>query len=496
MERSHLCFQGKKIMAEHFSHSNKIRLGSPEQRIILVFGDLLASLISLSTSLYIWKEYSWRTLLATGITLKKAENIFSLDIQFWVYFLPLIWLLLLIELYEPINAANRKKTQRGIIIAAIIGFLGYALFFITLKDPTSSLPRVVIGVFLVQASLLTWLWRLLYIRVYTAQGLTRRVLVVGAGKAAATLASAYNELVPKPFLLLGFTDDDPGKIGSKIEGYRVLGSNRNLLKIIEQQNVTDIVVAITGAMMGSTFQTILDIQESGVLVMRMPTMFEEITGRVPIHHLESDWLIRSFVDETRVSAFYELGKRIIDVLGSIVGIIIFLLTFPLIALAIIIETGFPVFYGQERLGKGGKPFILFKFRTMFQDAEADGEAKLAQENDPRVTRVGNILRKTRLDEFPQFVNVFRGGMSLVGPRAEREVLVTRFQQEIPFYRARLLVKPGISGWAQITQGYASSIFATSLKLEYDLYYIKHRTIGMDITILLRTFSTVFGFKGR
>jgi lipopolysaccharide/colanic/teichoic acid biosynthesis glycosyltransferase len=162
----------------------------------------------------------------------------------------------------------------------------------------------------------------------------------------------------------------------------------------------------------------------------------------------------------------------------------------------VLETGFPVFYGQDRLGKGGKPFTLYKIRTMRQDAEADGIARLAQENDPRVTRVGNILRKTRLDEFPQFFNVLRGEMSLVGPRAEREELVQKFQREIPFYRARLLVKPGISGWAQITHGYASTIFGTSLKLEYDLYYIKHRTVGMDITILLRTFGTVFGFKGR
>lgn len=478
------------------SRSKTIRLGTLEQSIILFFGDLLASVLALVASLYIWKEYSWQALLSTGIPLKQAERIFSIDIQFWVYFLPLIWLLLLIELYEPRIAANRKKTQRGIIIAAVIGFLGYALFFITLKDPTSSLPRIVIGAFLVLASLLTWFWRSLYIRLYTAQGLARRVLIVGAGKAGATLVKAYDELIPSPFYLIGYVDDDPSKIGSKVAGYRVLGSNKNLIKIIEQHNISDIVVAITGAMMGSTFQRILDIQESGIMVTRMPTMYEEITGRVPIHHLESDWLIRSFVDETRVSAFYELGKRIVDLIGSVVGIVIFLLTLPLISLAIVSETGFPIFYGQDRLGRGGKPFTLYKFRTMFQDAEADGEAKLAQKNDPRITRVGNILRKTRLDEFPQFFNVLRGEMSLVGPRAEREILVARFQQEIPFYRARLLVKPGISGWAQITQGYASSIFATSLKLEYDLYYIKHRTVGMDLTILLRTFSTVFGFKGR
>ena len=483
-------------MAEHSSRPKTIRLGNLEQRVILFVGDFLASLIALWVSLYIWKEYSWRVLLATGITLKKAERIFDIDIQVWVYFLPLIWLLLLIEIYEPRIAANRKETRKGILIAAVIGSIGYALLFTTLRNPTSSLPRIVIGAFLILASLLTWFWRSLYIRLYTAQGMSRRILIVGAGKAGETLAEAYATLSPKPFRLIGFTDDAPNKIGSKTAGFRVIGSNKKLLKIIEEHNISDIVVAITGTMMGSTFQTILDIQERGILVTRMPTMFEEITGRIPIHHLESDWLIRSFIDETRVSAFYELGKRVVDLVGSLVGIIIFLFAFPLVSLAIIIETGFPVFYGQDRLGKGGKAFTLYKFRTMRQDAEADGKARLAQENDPRITRVGNVLRKTRLDEFPQFFNVLRGEMSLVGPRAEREVLVEQFQKEIPFYRARLLVKPGISGWAQITQGYASSIFATALKLEYDLYYIKHRTVAMDITILLRTFTTVFGFKGR
>jgi len=483
-------------MSEHLSRPKTIRLGTLEQRVILFLGDLLASIIALFASLYIWREYSWNALLATGISLNKAERIFSVDIQNWVYFLPFFWILLLIELYEPQVAANRKKTQRGILVAGVIAMLGYALVFLALKDPTSSLPRIVIGAFVLLAVILTWLWRLIYTHLYTSQGLARRVLIIGAGNAGITLVRAYEELSPKPFSLIGFVDDDPEKIGMKIEGLRVFGSNKNLLKIIEQQNISDIVVAITGTMMGSTFQTILDAQESGVMVTRMPTMYEEITGRVPIHHLESDWLIRSFIDEARVSAFYELGKRIVDIVGGVVGIAVFLATIPFVSLAIILETGFPVFYKQERLGKGGKPFMLYKYRTMIKDAEPDGEARAAEVNDPRITRVGNILRKTRLDEFPQFFNVLRGEMSLVGPRAEREQLVEKYQREIPFYRARLLVKPGISGWAQITSGYASSIFATALKLEYDLYYIKHRTVAMDITILLRTFSTVFGFKGR
>lgn len=483
-------------MTENLSprHSS-LRFGTVEQKFVLILGDMIASVIALLVSLMIWRGYFLRSLLTQGYTEKQIERFFSFNIQAWVYVLPVVWILLLIELYEPQVAANRKKTQHGILVAGAIAFVVYAVIFIAFKDPTS-LPRIVIGAFLILSALLTWFWRLLYIWIYTAQGMTRRILIVGAGKAGTTLAKVYNELDPKPFYLVGFSDDDPNKVGTRLETHRVLGRNDNLVRIIKENNITDIVVAINGTMMGSTFQTILDVQEGGVMVSRMPTVYEEITGRVPIHHLETDWLIRSFVDETRVSAFYELGKRLMDVLGALVGVAIFVLTLPFVALAIALETGFPIFYEQERLGKGGKLFMLYKYRTMIKDAEPDGEARPAKVDDPRITKVGSFLRKTRLDEFPQFFNILRGEMSLIGPRAEREQLVETYQKQIPFYRARLLVKPGMSGWAQITQGYTSTVFATSLKLEYDLYYIKHRTIGMDITILLRTFTTVFGLKGR
>jgi lipopolysaccharide/colanic/teichoic acid biosynthesis glycosyltransferase len=221
-----------------------------------------------------------------------------------------------------------------------------------------------------------------------------------------------------------------------------------------------------------------------------------MTGRVPVHHLESDWIIRSFVDGLRVSGFYELSKRILDILGGAIGLLLFVITYPFLALAVLIDTGMPVFYSQPRLGRGGHTFTIYKYRTMHQDAEADGEVRITLENDPRVTRVGNFLRRTRLDELPQFWNVLRGEMSLVGPRAERPELVAEYQKQIPFYRARLLVKPGLTGWAQINYGYVASITETAVKIEYDLFYIKHRTLNMDFQIILRTIGTVFRQTGR
>ncbi len=480
-----------------------IRLRPSEQRAILLTGDLIASAGATAFALYIWYELSLsreiERLVGRGFSQLRAErlaeDIINFKIPFWFYLLPLVWLLLMVDSYEPHAAASWKKTLRGIAVAPIVGLLGYSLLFTFNLDP-NSLPRIGVGAFLVLASVLTLIWRAIYIRIYTSSGLMRRVLIIGAGKAGHSLVDAYRKLNPPPFLLIGFIDDDVKKKNKNHHGFAILGTSKKLLEIIEDYGISDIVIAITGEIKGETFQTILDVQESEVEVVRMPIMYEEITQRVPIDHLESDWVIRSFIDQVRVSGVYELFKRLMDIAGGIVGSLIFLLIFPFAALAIIAESGFPIFYSQERYGKGGRVFKIYKFRSMHQNAEESGEAKFAEENDPRVTRVGNFLRRTRIDEMPQFIGVVTGEMSLVGPRAERPEMVTQFQKQIPFYRARLLVKPGLTGWAQINYGYVATLKETAVKLEYDLYYIKHRTFGMDFNIVLRTIGTVLRRTGR
>ncbi|HAV76647.1 MAG TPA: hypothetical protein DCX53_04755, partial [Anaerolineae bacterium] len=167
-----------------------------------------------------------------------------------------------------------------------------------------------------------------------------------------------------------------------------------------------------------------------------------------------------------------------------------------IALAILIDSGIPIFYSQPRLGRGRSIFTIYKYRSMYRHVDSPSDSRRTLKNDPRITRVGNFIRKTRLDELPQFWNVLRGDMSLVGPRAEVPELVGEYQKQVPFYRARLLVKPGLTGWAQINYGYVASVTETSIKLEYDLYYIKHRTLSMDFQIILRTIGTVLRRTGR
>ena len=465
----------------------QLRIG--ERRALLITGDLVMGITSLVVALVYW-----------GSNVRFIE--FNLEflrtrVPFWFYLLPFIWLILLIELYDVHRAGDWRKTVRGVAVAALLGVILYAvLYFYYVDPPRSLLPRRGVAAFIVSVSVLTLLWRMFYIRIFTAPQFLRTVLLVGGGTTGELFLSVVNNLSPRPYNMVGIIDDDPGKLGTKICGIDVLGGSDQLLDLIVEKRASDIIVAISGAMRGRMFQALLDAQERGVEITRMPVAYEELRGKVPIRILESDWILRSFVDQARENRFFELAKRLFDIVGGIIGCLVTLLLFPFIAIAIIVNDGMPVFYTQVRAGRGDQPYTIYKFRTMKRDAEPDGRPLWAKEVDERATKVGLILRRTHVDEIPQFLNVLRGEMSIIGPRAERPELVAHFQNNVPFYRARLLVKPGITGWAQINYGYASSIDETISKLEYDLYYIKHRNILLDTVILLRTPSTMFGFRGR
>jgi exopolysaccharide biosynthesis polyprenyl glycosylphosphotransferase len=461
------------------------RVRPRDQRTLLIIIDILVAYLALAGALFFWNlRDQWNL---TFFSERVNPNL-------WFYFLPFIWIIFLLEMYDPHRAKNKRRTIIGITLAITAGLLFYALLY--LMAPKGSLPRWGVGVFLILAGSFTIIWRLIYIRIFTGEAFLRRVLVVGAGKAGRTLAQVYHDLQPKPFCLVGFIDDDSSKRGQTLEGFPILSTSKNLNELVEKEYISDLVIAITGEMCSDSFQSILEAQEEGVDVIPMPTLYEELLGRVPIHHLESEWLVRSFVDESRVNGFYELVKRVMDILFAIMALTVYGLIYPFLALVIILDSGLPVLYKQVRSGKGGKPYSFYKFRTMNQDAEKDGIAHPAVENDPRITRIGQFLRRTHIDELPQAWNVLLGEMSVIGPRAERPELVEKYQKVIPFYRARLLVKPGLTGWAQVNYGYSATIEENTIKQEYDLYYIKHRSLLMDVTVILRTIWQVVGFRGR
>lgn len=464
------------------------RLGIGERRVILILGDLLMAGVALAIALYFW---------AAGVeveNMRQAVEFLQLRPPNWFYFLPVFWIVLLVETYNPHQALNWRQTINGLIAAALIGMGIYVVFYFT-SDP-GSLPRRGVASFALSAWLLTAFWRLLYIRIFTSPQFTRRAILMGAGTSGLALLQVINSIKPAPYQVVAVLDDNLAKRNKKLAGHRVVGGGRRMLSLIEEHGVSDVLVAINGRMQEATFRALLDAQEQGVEIVRMPVAFEELLDRVPINYLEADWLVRSFVDDARVNRFYQMGKRLFDIAGGAIGVAILVVISPIIALLIWADSGLPITFSQTRAGKGGKPYRIIKFRTMRVDAERKGKPQLAKEDDKRSTRVGRFLRKTRLDEWPQFFNVLRGDMSLVGPRPERPELMEHFERHIPFYRARLLDKPGITGWAQVNYGYYASLKEMGVKLEYDLYYIKHRGPILDFVILLRTIGTIFGFRGR
>ncbi len=275
----------------------------------------------------------------------------------------------------------------------------------------------------------------------------------------------------------------------------ILGTLDSLKEIINDYQVDTLILAPESEVNGQAFQALTDSLELGVEITPMPVLYEELTGRVPVEHVGESWQVAMPLDHPLTRPLNRFLKRAKDIVLASIGCLILAPLFPFIALAIYIESPGPIFYKQERVGKGGKVFKAYKFRSMVPDAEK-GRPVWAKKNDERVTRVGKFLRKTHLDEFPQFINILKGEMSAVGPRPERPEFVEELAREIPFYRVRHAVKPGMAGWGLVRQGYGASKEDTLVKLQYDLYYIKHQSLWFDIVILIKTIFDTLTLRGR
>jgi exopolysaccharide biosynthesis polyprenyl glycosylphosphotransferase len=349
-------------------------------------------------------------------------------------------------------------------------------------------------------------WRVTYARVFVQPSFQQRAIVVGAGKAGRALAAAIqaapaNDANPyrgTGYQLLGYIDDDPAQRSALIEGVPVLGDHHALALVAKQLHVDEIIVAITHhhAIEDDLFNALLHCRELGYRVVTMPTVYERLTGRLPIDHVGRDLEMVVPMDDNAGERAYQAGKRVMDIVLGAVGLLLMGLALIPIAISNARTSPGPLFYKQRRVGQGGKIFEVYKFRSMRPDAEMNSGAVWAQKNDNRITPAGKILRKTRLDEMPQFINVIKGEMSVIGPRPERPEFVNALSLLLPFYRARHAVKPGITGWAQICYGYGSTNEDSHVKLEYDLYYVKHASPLLDLRIVLQTVPVMLLGKGQ
>ncbi|HKH43237.1 MAG TPA: TIGR03013 family XrtA/PEP-CTERM system glycosyltransferase [Thermoanaerobaculia bacterium] len=335
-------------------------------------------------------------------------------------------------------------------------------------------------------------WRVLLRQILKSDHFAERVLIVGSDQKAIDIARETLRRKHLGFRVVGFLDDDPALQGVSILNPRVIGTTQQACDLALLHGVTRVIVATLDFRGKVSMDSLLACKTSGVRVQEGAGYYEELTGKIMLEGLRKSWLI--FSDGFVVSRGVLFGKRLLDLTVASIGLILAAPIMVLVALAVRLDSPGPVLFRQERLGRGSKPFTLWKFRSMRTDAEKDGAAWAVQ-GDPRVTSVGRFIRKTRLDELPQLWNVLVGEMSLVGPRPEREMFVKQLLEVCPWYEQRLVVRPGLTGWAQIKAPYASSFEESIEKLQFDLYYIKNLSIFLDLSILLSTARTVLLGRG-
>jgi exopolysaccharide biosynthesis polyprenyl glycosylphosphotransferase len=455
-----------------------------ERRLFLVLIDLLIVNAAVVAALAIW-------------ALRGEKDFGELVSSQWQWFVVLSFLWLVFEyvngLYDLRVVISLETTVRALAQTFLLVLLAYlALFFLV---PTE-LPRGIVVYHGILAVALIALWRAVFIRLAPRAPFRRRALVAGAGRAGQAIVATIRAQFDPHYDLVGFVDDDPDKQGQVIESLTVLGRNRDLVRLCREQGVNQVVLAVARDVSDDLFRALLDVQELGIEVMPMQLLYEQITARVPVEHIGDSWYVALPLEHAATGGAYPVLKRVFDIALALIGVIGLGALLPFIALALRFDSPGPVFYAQERVGQGGRVFRVRKIRTMIVDAEKRGQAVWAAKDDPRVTRVGKILRKLHLDEAPQFLNILRGEMSVVGPRPERPEFVAQLEKQIPFYRLRHAVKPGMAGWAILHAGYVDSIEDARLRVEYDLYYIKHQSLWMDIWILLRMFGHVLAFRGQ
>ncbi|PHQ28635.1 sugar transferase [Leeuwenhoekiella nanhaiensis] len=396
------------------------------------------------------------------------------------------------ELYDLQKAASFQSTLKS----GVLAISSTVLFFILTPFFSPVLPENRLQIVFFFMAMVTGLliWRYAYISLVSAPRFNKRILLVGNSFDINLIAENLHKADPN-YRVIGFVNTD----NIKASGFdRRLKSIEvgELIKSIKRYSVSEIVVSSTSKGVSvELYNQLIKLLEEGFPIREYTQVYEEITHRVPVQHVERDFYKYFPFSRSNKNRFYLFISGFFNAFFAVVVLALTLVLLPLIVLGNLIANPGPLIYRQKRVGMNGKVFEILKFRTMVVDAEADG-AQYAQKKDRRITPFGKILRNTRLDEIPQCINILKGDMSLIGPRPERPVFVKKLSEEIPFYEIRHVVKPGLTGWAQVRGRYAESVDDTLEKLQYDLYYIKHRSFFLDLNILLKTISTVIYYRGQ
>lgn len=337
-------------------------------------------------------------------------------------------------------------------------------------------------------------WRVLIHWLLRHPRLSERILIVGTGPSARELAAEAVARRDLGFHIAGFVAEDSSLVGQSIVNPRVLGLVEDLDRIVDDERIDRVVVALQDRRGHMPVDQLLKLRLQGRIAIEEGTsLYERLTGKVGVEMLRPSWII--FSGNTRRGVLWLAARRLFNLIAALIGLIVTLALWPIVAIAIKLDSKGPVFYQQERVGKNGRTFRIIKFRSMHENAESEGPM-WSTEGDSRITRVGSVMRRMRIDELPQFINILRGDMSLVGPRAERPFFVRQLTEQIPFYNQRHLVEPGLTGWAQVMYGYGASVADAQEKLQYDLYYIKNVSFWFDVWIIFKSIRIILFGRGR
>ncbi len=449
-----------------------LRLSLPRWKLLLLAEDGLCFILSLGISLWMEARLAGRepALPALG-----AGQLLFLGAAY------------LVALYIA-DAYDHQQDYRRASSLFTIGVAGLAAaLMVSATSHLLTKPFLPPRLLLIQAGtfvLLAGFWRYLFSAWFFIPHLLRRTLIVGAGGSGRRIVEIIREFPRCGLLPVGFVDDDPAKVGQRVHGLPVLGTSADLPALMVKHQASFVIVAITHRKEPQLINQLIKACWQGCRLVDMPSIYETITGRVPTSHISEEWLYQWNLNSVRL--YYRYLKRLLDLVMAALLLLATLPLFLLIALAIKLDSPGPVFFYQERLGRDRRPFHIIKFRTMFHNKGEVGPI-WTDPNDGRLTRVGRFIRRVRLDELPQVFNIFRGEMSFIGPRP---LVHCDYKEGIPFYNYRFLVRPGLTGWAQVAfpQGVAEE--DTLEKVKYDIYYIKNLSFLLDVAILLRTFRVV------
>jgi lipopolysaccharide/colanic/teichoic acid biosynthesis glycosyltransferase len=335
---------------------------------------------------------------------------------------------------------------------------------------------------------------MIYVRFFASNRFSKKVILICDNDQVKELVKGLESADPH-YKILGFLNSDSSN-ETKLNNVKNIDIT-NLEKFVKENSISEIVIASqkTDGISITLYNQLIHLLENGYIIREYTQVYESITYRIPVQYVSRDFYRYFPFSRSNQNHFYMLFVRLLEIITAIIGLAFGFILIPIVILGNIIGNRGKLFYTQERVGKNGKVFNIVKFRTMIKDAENEG-AVFATLNDTRVTPFGKILRKSRIDEFPQFYNILKGDMAVIGPRPERPVFVDEIAAVMPFYETRHVIKPGLTGWAQVNYSYGETIDDSLIKLQYDLYYIKHRSLFLDFNIMFKTLSTILFYRGQ